>query len=329
MKEASFYSSLKNKSVRCDLCPHYCIISENASGLCKVRKNISGKLYSLNYGKTVAFSIDPIEKKPLYHFYPGSLTLSLATTSCNFKCQFCQNYEISQTFVQGKEITALQILEYCFKNKIKIVSFTYTEPTIWFEFILETCRILKTNNIKTVLVTNGYINPEPFKVLAKFIDAMNIDLKSFNNEFYQNICGGTLSPVLETIKLAYRENIHVEITNLVISQLNDNTEEFNKLVHFIKILDPEIPLHISRYFPIYLLKNKTTSKLKMLEFYEIAKNNLENIYLGNLNDESKYSKTFCPECGTPLILRNQYKILENNLNDGKCLHCGRNIYGKF
>ncbi len=329
MKESLFYSKLKNDFVRCELCPHFCVISENGLGLCKVRKNIAGKLYSLNYGKTVAFGVDPIEKKPLYHFYPGSLTLSIATTSCNFKCQFCQNHEISQSVTDGRNISPELILDYCKSKNIKIVSFTYTEPTIWFEFILDACKILKANNIKTVLVTNGYINPKPFELLSKFIDAMNIDLKSFNNDFYKDICGGTLAPVLQTIKTAFQKNIHIEITNLVITDLNDNADEFRDLVNFIKNINNEIPLHISRYFPVYLLKNKMTSLDKMLEFYEISRKDLSHVYLGNINNDAKYSKTVCPDCGTVLIDRNQYNITENFIVDGKCPQCGRKIYGYF
>ena len=329
MKEALFYSKLQNKVVKCELCPHFCKISENMIGKCRVRKNIGGNLFTLNYGKTVTFNIDPIEKKPLYHFYPGSNTLSLATTSCNFACKNCQNFEISQKYVIGTEITSKQILDFCLSHNIKIVSFTYTEPTIWYEFILDTCKILKDNNIKIVLVTNGFINPIPLQKISKFIDAMNIDLKSFDENFYKEICSGKLKPVLKAIMVAYENNLHLEITNLIITNLNDRQEDFLKLVLFIKSLDSEIPLHISRYFPVYKLMNQPTPLHILQRFYEIAQEYLTNVYLGNIIDEHKFSKTFCPKCGTLLIDRNKYQILQNTIIDGKCPECGTKIYGKF
>ncbi len=329
MKESMFYEILESKSVRCELCPHYCIIKENSSGICKVRKNVNGKLYSINYGYTVSFGIDPIEKKPLYHFYPGEKTLSLATTSCNFNCKFCQNYEISQNLLDGSQISVSRILNYCLQNHIKIVSFTYTEPTIWYEFIYDVSKILQEYNIKIVLVTNGFINPGPLKLLAKYINAMNIDLKAFNDNFYKKFCNGSLSPVLSTIKLAHKLGIHIEITNLLITDLNDNIVEFKQLVDFIRNLNPEIPLHISRYFPSYKIFNNPTALHLIFEFYEIAKNSLANVYIGNVRADSKYSDTFCPKCGTPLISRQDYSIKENKLINSKCPECGKVIYGKF
>jgi len=329
MKKSYYFIKNENSSVTCKLCPHYCNINKDSLGLCRVRKNLNGTLYSLNYEKTVAINIDPIEKKPLYHFYPNKKTLSIATTSCNFHCQFCQNSEISQYYHAGSKITANDILSICLSNDIKIVSFTYTEPTIWFEFILDTCKILKNYDVKTVLITNGYINENPLKELLKFVDAMNVDVKSFNDKFYRIICGGKLQPVLKTISTAFSQNVHLEITNLIIPNLNDNQSEFGNLIKFISEISTDIPLHISRYFPSYKLKNSPTPISTLIKFLEIAHKKLNYVYLGNINNDLQYSTTICPNCGSTLIIRNNLNAFKNNLIKDRCPNCKRKIYGKF
>ena len=323
MKEALFYTKLEDHKVRCDLCPHNCIIDSGQIGLCKARKNIAGILYSINYGKTISISIDPMEKKPLYHFHPGKDIISIGPNSCNFSCKFCQNYHSSQLEVPTINITPEDILQQCRSNNCDFVAFTYTEPTTWFEFILDSSKLFKENGIKTVMVTNGYINQEPLKKLLPYIDAMNIDLKSFDDKFYRSICNGTLQPVLETIKTASKQ-CHIEITNLLITDENDTENIIIDLVDFVADVNPDIPLHFSRYYPTYKMKNPATpiSKLEMAK--EIAEKKLKYVYLGNIITERS---TFCPNCNHLLISRD-YPI-KNEIINGKCPSCGHEIYGEF
>jgi len=323
MKEALFYSKLKDHKLRCDLCPHNCIIDSGQIGLCKARKNIAGKLYSINYGKTITISIDPMEKKPLYHFHPGKDIISIGPNSCNFSCKFCQNYHSSQLEVPTINITPEDILQQCRSNYCDFVAFTYTEPTTWFEFILDSSKLFKESGIKTVMVTNGFINQEPLKKLLPYIDAMNIDLKSFDDKFYRSICNGTLQPVLETIKTASKQ-CHIEITNLLITDENDTKNLIIDLVDFVADVNPDIPLHFSRYYPTYKMKNPATpiSKLEMAK--EIAEKKLKYVYLGNIITERS---TFCPNCNHLLISRD-YPI-KNEIINGKCPSCGHEIYGEF
>ncbi|MDP8267678.1 MAG: AmmeMemoRadiSam system radical SAM enzyme [Candidatus Tenebribacter davisii] len=323
MKEALFYTKLEDHKVRCDLCPHNCIIDSGQIGLCKARKNIAGILYSINYGKTISISIDPMEKKPLYHFHPGKDIISIGPNSCNFSCKFCQNYHSSQLEVPTINITPEDILQQCRSNNCDFVAFTYTEPTTWFEFILDSSKLFKENGIKTVMVTNGYINQEPLKKLLPYIDAMNIDLKSFDDKFYRSICNGTLQPVLETIKTASKQ-CHIEITNLLITDENDTENIIIDLVDFVADVNPDIPLHFSRYYPTYKMKNPATpiSKLEMAK--EIAEKKLKYVYLGNIITERN---TYCPNCHHLLISRD-YPI-KNEIINAKCPSCGHEIYGEF
>ncbi|MDA3812922.1 MAG: AmmeMemoRadiSam system radical SAM enzyme [Candidatus Cloacimonetes bacterium] len=323
MKEALFYRKLDDHKIRCDLCPHNCIISSGNIGICRARKNIDGILYSINYGKTISISIDPMEKKPLYHFHPGKSILSIGPNSCNFSCKFCQNYQSSQLEVPTTIITPGKLLDLCKLHLCDFVAFTYTEPTTWFEFMLDSSKLLKENGIKTVMVTNGFINQEPLKELLPYIDAMNIDLKAFDEKFYNNICNGSLQPVLETIKTASKQ-CHVEITNLIITDENDSEEQINDLVDFVASVNNEIPLHFSRYYPTYKMENPPTSVSTLEMAKQIAEQKLNYVYLGNIVTERN---TYCPNCDHLLICRDH--PLKNDIIDGKCPSCGHIIYGEF
>ena len=323
MKEALFYTKLQDRKVRCDLCPHNCVIVPEQSGICRARKNIDGVLYAVNYGKTISLSLDPMEKKPLYHFHPGKSILSIGSNSCNFSCRFCQNYQSSQFEVPTIDISPELLLEKCKTSNCDFVAFTYTEPTTWFEFVLDSSKLLKENGIKTVMVTNGFINQEPLKELLPYIDAMNIDLKAFNEKFYRSICNGYLQPVLETIKAASK-HCHIEITNLIITDENDSEKQINELVDFVADLNPEIPLHFSRYYPTYKMENRPTSITTLEMAKEIAEKKLKFVYLGNIIAERS---TYCPNCDHLLISRDF--PLRNEIRNGKCPSCGHKIYGEF
>jgi len=327
MREAMFYQKLPDNKVKCELCPNYCIISEGEQGKCRGRENISGKLIATNYGKTVSVNIDPIEKKPLYHYYPGSQILSLGANSCNLECIFCQNYEISQETHPTQFLPAKDLLDMMLRNNLNQVAFTYTEPFTWYEYIYDCEKLFVDNGIRIVLVTNGYVNAEPLENMIQFIDAMNIDLKSIRESFYTKACQGTLAPVLETIKTAATK-CHVELTNLIIPGLNDSVQDIVDLVGFVKSINSDIPLHFSRYFPRWKCTKPITGEDILLTAYEIAKESLNYVYIGNI-PAGNYSDTHCPKCQELIIKRNDYNIEKHNLNGNKCNRCGHMLYGQF
>jgi pyruvate formate lyase activating enzyme len=289
MIEASFYEDFENDSVRCRLCPHNCVIKAFQKGKCGVRENRYGKLYSNVYGKVITLAVDPIEKKPLFHFEPGKKTLSIATIGCNFTCSFCQNSNISQGYKTskhppGKTYSPQHILDLAKEKNTNIISFTYSEPTIAFEYYKDIMKLGKDQGFKFVFVTNGYINLDPLKELKGLINAANIDLKSFNEEFYKKEVCGKLQPVLDAIKLYYDLGIHIEITTLVIPTKNDTEDNFRKIAQFIFDLDPTIPWHISRFFPHFMLKDLPPTPIETLKkAADIGREvGLKNIYLGNV-----------------------------------------------
>ena len=294
MKECALYKKLENGKVRCLACNHKCYINEDETGICGVRKNIKGKLYLLVYGKPVSINIDPIEKKPLYHFLPNTYSYSLGTIGCNFKCLFCQNYDISQfKEVYGEitekflknihKVTPEKIVEDAIKLNCKSISYTYNEPTIFIEFVKDIAVLAKKKSLKNILVTNGYMSKEGFDFIKNEIDAMNIDLKSFSDKFYIKLCGARLNPVLETIKRAYNAGIHIEITTLLIPGENDSDEELEKIAKFISSVDKNIPWHISRFFPMYKMNDKLPTPITTLKKAEkIGKKYLNYVYLGNV-----------------------------------------------
>jgi pyruvate formate lyase activating enzyme len=327
MKECYFYKSLKGGAVKCLACSHYCIIKLGDFGICAVRKNIGGKLFLMVYGKVISQNIDPVEKKPLYHFLPGTLAYSVCTIGCNFKCSFCQNYGISQEsdIELGENIMPKEIVNSAIANKCRSIAYTYNEPAIAIEFWLDTMKIAKRKGIKNILVTNGYISKEALKKISPFADAMNIDLKSFSEEFYKKICGARLEPVLETIRLAHKLGIWIEVTALIIPKKNDSKKGIESIAKFIKSVDENIPLHLSRYFPSYKMKAPPTPLKTMKDSLNICKKYLKNVYLGNIGETNN---TLCPHCKKIIIKRIGYFAMIN-ISKGKCGYCKKKIKGVF
>ncbi len=327
MHEALFYTKLNDQTVRCELCPWNCALKNGQTGVCKVRTNEGGKLYTHVYNKIAALGIDPIEKKPLYHFYPGKNILSIGEVGCNLHCSFCQNHRISQCFASEfngfQEITSKEIVNEAQKTYHNIgIAYTYNEPFTFYEFMLKTAQLSHEIDLKNVVVSNGYINPEPLQKLLPYIDAFNIDLKAFSNAFYKKQTKGKLEPVLETLKIIAYSKAHLEITTLVIPTLNDNAEEFENMVHWISAeLGQNIPLHLSRYFPQHEMKIQPTSIEKLDQFYTIAKNYLFHVYLGNVSDENR-SSTYCFNCSNVLISRKRYHTSVGGIDsNGNCINC--------
>lgn len=322
LAEALYYKKLHDNKVQCVLCPHNCLLSDEQIGICKVRKNKRGILYTLNYGKVTSGGIDPIEKKPLYHFYPGKNIFSIGSFGCNLKCSFCQNYEIAHEFTEYGEANSDGIVNIVSNQRNNIgIAYTYNEPSIWYEFVLETAKKVKEKGYKNVLVTNGYINEEPLKELLPYIDGMNIDLKSFNKDFYKDVCGGGVGKVLENIKIA-NEHCLVEIATLLIEGLNTGEDEIRKLSSWIASVDKNIPLHLNRYYPAYKMNLPPTSVDKIYELRDEAKKYLNYVYVGNVMGADR--NTYCPKCHTTIVDRKGFaKIM--NLEKGKCTKCGTRI----
>jgi len=324
LKEARFWEKSKETDhVRCLLCPHHCFVAEGQVGICRVRQNQKGILYAQTYGKISSLAFDPMEKKPLYHFYPGRVVLSIGSVGCNLRCSFCQNWHISQVGFQDwllEEVTSRKLVELAMANNSVGIAYTYNEPLVSWEFVYDTASLARKRNLKNVLVTNGYIEKEPLSMLLPLVDAMNVDLKSMEESFYRRYCGGTLSPVLATIEAAFRSGVHVEVTNLIVSGLNDRPELIERLVDWIAQLSPSIPLHFSRYFPAYRLDNPPTSLSVLEEAFAMAKKKLRFVYLGNVPDEEKNS-TFCPSCGKLLVRRSGYTVKIAGLEGNRCRFC--------
>ena len=293
MFECVLYKKVKDRkdSVQCTACSHRCLISEGNAGLCGVRKNVKGKLYLTVYGKVISRNVDPIEKKPLYHFLPKTFAYSVGTFGCNFRCGFCQNYDISQakeseSFLEGmygEDMTPSQIVSEALRTKCKSIAYTYNEPTIFIEFVKDTAVIAKKKGLKNILVTNGFMTKESLEFVGKYIDAMNIDLKGFTDEFYIKNCKAHLAPVLDTIKLAHKKGIHIEITTLLIPGENDTKEQLEGIAKFIASVDKNMPWHISRFFPMYQMLDKQPTDIEKLRFAEkIGKKYLKYVHIGNI-----------------------------------------------
>jgi pyruvate formate lyase activating enzyme len=284
MKECELYRKEKG-FVRCLACAHKCAIKDGKTGICRVRKNFSGELYSLVYGRIAAMHVDPIEKKPLYKFFPGSVVFSIGTVGCNFRCEWCQNSELSMEWseVYSDVFTPEQIVDLALKNKCKGIAYTYNEPCVFLEFVKDCAVLAKKKRLKNVLVTNGYFSLESFEYLKKYIDAANIDLKSFNEKTYKKYCGASLKPVLENIERFVKAGIHTEVTTLVVPGVNDNMSELENIAKFLSSVDKNIVWHISRFFPMYKMTGKKMTPLKTLErAYVIGKKYLKNVYMGNI-----------------------------------------------
>ncbi len=321
MMEARYYKKLVDNDVKCNLCPHYCIIKPGRIGRCGVRKNIDGTLCSLNYGKITSYNFDPVEKKPLYHFYPGRNIFSIGSFGCNLGCEFCQNWEIVQTSSSFIELSNEDILSLAKTNESIGIAYTYNEPTISYEFVYDMATLARSSNLKNVLVTNGYINKEPLMELLPLIDAMNIDLKAIDDSFYKNICKGSLEPVLDTIKIASKRT-HIEITTLLIDGENASLDQIERLSLKIAEIDNSIPLHLSRYFPNYKMNLPPTKVETLIEAKNIAKKYLDYVYLGNLWGVD--NNTFCPRCHALIVERNKEKLI-TNFENGYCSICKERI----
>jgi pyruvate formate lyase activating enzyme len=322
---------LENNKIKCNLCNHRCILNNNQSGICNVRKNINGVFFSLVYGKIVAKHVDPVEKKPLYHFLPGTSTYSISTVGCNFKCLNCQNYEISQAkYIFGKSYTPAEIINEVKHFNIPSISYTYTEPTIYYETARDIGILANENNIKNIFVSNGFMSKEVVKDSFSWLHGINIDLKSFSENFYKIVCKGSLKPVLDNIIDFKTNNVWVEVTTLLIPGYNDSEEEIKKIADFLYSVDPAIPWHISAFYPTYKLTDAPfTSPDKVIKARLIGlERGLKYVYTGNIRYPEGES-TFCYNCGKLLISRHGYSTEISNLKGNKCLNCEATIEGVF
>jgi pyruvate formate lyase activating enzyme len=334
LKEAILWEKSDNQTVRCRLCHWYCQIKPGDVGRCHVRKNIEGILYSLNYDKLCAANDDPIEKKPLYHFLPGSRTFSISAPGCNFQCSFCQNWQISQSpyknNIEGQSYAPAHIVKAALESGCKSVAYTYTEPTIFMELCAETATLAKQRGLYNVFVSNGFMSLEAVDVMKSWLDAINIDLKSFTEEFYKDLCKAKLAPVLETIEyIAKKTDIWMEITTLLIPGKNDSPEELKALASFlVKTCGRDIPWHISRFYPQYkMADSEPTDKHALQMAFDIGKQaGLNYVYVGNIPG-NRAESTFCPGCGKLLIEREGYEIIENLIKDASCPYCKTKIAG--
>jgi pyruvate formate lyase activating enzyme len=335
IKEAMLFEKLEAGRVRCNLCAHRCTIQQGRRGICGVRENKDGVLYSLVYGTLIAENVDPIEKKPFFHVYPDSQSYSIATVGCNFICQFCQNHDISQMprktrIITGEDFLPAEIAARAKKSGAMTIAYTYTEPTIYFELAYDTAKIAAQNGLKNVFVTNGFMTPEAINMIAPYLTAANVDLKSFREEFYEKQCGAKLAPVLESLQKMKTMGIWVEITTLLIPTLNDSNEELKDIARFIAGLGKETPWHISRFHPQYKAQNLPVTSLDALHRAEqIGREaGLKYVYSGNVPGDDG-ENTRCFHCGKLLIERYGFKIVGMNLQGNKCPHCGTALEGIF
>ena len=323
-----------NKVVRCRLCAHECRIAPGKTGICRVRKNLDGELVSLNADRIIAANIDPIEKKPLYHFQPGSLSFSIAAMGCNFSCSFCQNHDISlvedEASIRGDRVVPEQLVALALKNRAQSISYTYTEPTVFFELAMETARLARAAGLRNVLVSNGYMSAPALSLIGPLLDAANIDLKSFSEDFYKKYCSARLEPVLDTIRAMKEMGMWIEITTLLIPGLNDDPREIGRLIEFLCALDRNIPWHVSRFFPHHRMRDLPPTEAGSIHaFLQAAEDRgLCFPYGGNLAD-SRWSDTRCPACGETIIVRRGYHVEIVGLRAGNCRYCGNAVPGTW
>jgi len=332
---ARYWEKLQDSTVQCRLCPRKCLIQDGRRGFCTVRLNKAGTLYTLGYGNPVSLQIAPIEKKPFFHVAPGESVFSLAVAGCNMRCLFCQNWQISQAKPDEAEsyaMSAQDIVQETIKNNCRFIAYTYTEPTVFYEYMLDIAKLARQKGIKNTMHSCGYINPEPLEELLSYMDAVNIDLKGFNAEFYRKMGAfAELQPVLDTIKAIKKRGVWLEITNLIIPGQNDNPQEIRKMCLWIKDnVGDEVPLHFSRFMPAFKLSSLPPTPIeKLQEACKIAKEvGLKYVYLGNVPGHPQES-TYCPRCGKLLVGRIGYEIKEVNIKEGKCIYCGYKIAGRW
>ncbi|MCK5077185.1 MAG: AmmeMemoRadiSam system radical SAM enzyme [Calditrichia bacterium] len=333
MTTAKFWKSIPGNKIECLLCPRKCIIPEESHGYCYVRKNNKGKLYSLAYAHPSAMNVDPIEKKPLYHVLPNSKSFSIGTIGCNLGCKFCQNWSLSRSKDDTSRVYELEpskIIELCKQHNCSSIAFTYNEPTIFAEYVMDIAKLAKENNIKTVMVTNGYINDSVIKEVYKNIDAANVDLKAFSEDFYKNETSSSLQPVLNSLKILNEMGVWVEITNLIIPGLNDDEIMIKKMLNWIlKNLGDKIPLHFSAFHPDYKLTDiEATSAQNVINIRNLALNHgIRYVYCGNILYKEG-NTTYCPKCNKPLIIRD-WGYTENKLSNLNQCNCGEIIPGIY
>ena len=327
-RECRFWES-RDGAVQCQLCPWHCTIRPGATGRCRVRYNDGGVLRCLTYGKVTAVNLDPVEKKPLYHFYPGEQILSIGSWGCNLSCVFCQNWTISQEQAPTQDLSPEQCValaeQMASRGNIGI-SYTYNEPMIWFEYVYDTAKLARERGLKNVLVTNGIVETEPLEELLGYIDAMNVDIKSMRDDFYARLCRGSGGGDVarRTVEMAVRRGVHVEITNLVVTGENDTDEHFQQLAEWAASVSPKLPVHVSRYFPAYKFDAPPTPVERLKRAVEILREKLVFVYVGNL-DMRGATDTVCPRCGNVAVERRGYLTRVVGLSDGRCSNCGEDL----
>jgi len=331
-REAMYYEKLDKQAVRCRLCPKNCWVGNHGRGYCEVRENVDGRYYTLVYGNPCALHIDPIEKKPLFHFLPSSTSLSLATAGCNMECKYCQNWHISQALPEDTHNYNLPpelVVDLAEAEKSRSISYTYTEPMVFYEYVLETSKLARKRGVKNVLVTNGFINEDPLQELCNHVDAANVDLKGFTEEFYSTVCDGSLKNVLSSLKTYRQRGVHLEITNLIIPTKNDNMELIGAMCAWIRDeLGENTPLHFSRFYPMYKLRNLHLTPVETLvQARNLAiEKGLRYVYIGNVPGNPG-EDTYCPNCENLLLDRTGFAISENNIDQGRCRFCKYEVPG--
>jgi pyruvate formate lyase activating enzyme len=333
--EATLYEKLENEKVRCFLCNHHCVIPAGERGICGVRENVDGTLTTRVFGRLIAQHVDPIEKKPIFHMMPGSLSYSIATVGCNFRCRFCQNADIAQMpadrrgLIMGDTVSPAEVVAEALAGGCRSIAYTYTEPTVFFEFALETARLANKKGLRNVFVTNGYMTQEALSLIGPYLDAANVDLKAFTDHFYKTQCGARLEPVKDTLRAMKKMGILVEVTTLLIPGLNDDKQELEALCGFIVgELGPDTPWHVSRFHPTYRLTDRPSTPVSTLTLARDIglKSGLRYVYTGNVpGDDGEH--TYCPGCGRVVIERRGYQIRRRDIEGGHCRACGESIYG--
>lgn len=332
LKEAMWYTKLNLKRVRCDLCPRKCVVDDRERGFCGVRENRNGTYYTLVYSNPCAVHVDPIEKKPFFHFLPATLSFSIATAGCNIECAYCQNWEISQRRPEQTDNVYLppaKVVQLAKHYGCKSIAFTYTEPVVFYEYMYDTAKLSRQAEIRALMVTNAFIEPKPMREACKVLDGVKVDLKAFSEEFYKKICRGQLKPVLKAIEVIKSAGVWLELVVLIVPELNDSPSEIKQMCNWVKAnLGKDTPIHFSRFIPMYKLRNLPPTPVKTLErCYEVAKEvGLHYVYIGNVFGHPAES-TYCPNCGSIVIQRLGYRTSVNGLKNGKCAKCKFAISG--
>jgi pyruvate formate lyase activating enzyme len=332
LKEAMFYEKLEGQDVKCFLCPFKCEIRPTERGICRVRVNYDGTLYSLVYGKAAAVHVDPIEKKPVFHMLPGSLAFSVATAGCNLGCIFCQNWQLSQAFPENLDSVDLKpkdVVDAAIRTGSTSIAYTYSEPTVFYEYMLDTAKLAKERGIRNIWVTCAYIEEKPLRLLCKYLDAANVDLKGFSEKYYREAPLGSLQPVLDALLILKEEGVWIEITNLIVPTLNDDPEMIRSMCKWIvENLGRDVPVHFSRFHPNYKLTNLPPTPVKTLQMARsiALEEGINYVYLGNVRGLDE-GVTTCPNCGRVVLSRVGFSVIENNLRDGSCRFCGHKIPG--